>query len=711
MSYTIAIDIGGTCTDCVAIHSSGRFSLAKTFSTPPDFSVGIMDGLRALASAGGEQLDDLLGSTDLFLHSTTVAENAIADGSMTTAGLITTKGFEDTLLATRGGYGRWSGLTEAEKRDPINTSKPPPLIPRELIRGVEERAGATGGRAIAPDEDDIAAAIEELVAAGVDAIGVCLLWSFAAPDAERLVEAAVKRLRPGVFVTSSHRIAPTLGEYERTSTTALNARLGPVVGEYLTRLRRGLEEHGFAGQLLVMQAYGGLLPMAEASARPIGMIESGPVGGLLGSKDVGESLGIRNVIAADMGGTTFKVGVVRDGLIEYERDSLAFRYHFAAAKFDIASLGLAGGSIISVDPATGAPSIGPRSAGSFPGPVCYGHGGVEPTITDVDAILGFLNPDFFLGGDRALDVEAARHAFDEKVARPLGMTVQQAAPRIYRLANSMFFDMLHKTTVQRGLDPRRFSLVSIGGTAGMHVTSYAAMLGVERVIIPRTASVHSAAGLIYSDIVHEEQVTRPSRLPIPAEDIASIFDDLECRILDQLHRDGFGSDAIDIIRSIDMRYAQQSHIVTVPVEGSHMFDQPALDKTVDRFEDLYRERYGRESGYRDAGIELVSFRVRGIGRVDKPMPGPERLDRDDPKDAFLGRRSAWVDDLGEFREIDGYSFDGLRPGNIVRGPAIVWTPITTIVLRSTDTALVDGHANLILVPSLVETPDRSEERA
>ena len=626
MSYTIAIDIGGTCTDCVAIDSSGRFRLAKTFSTPPDFSIGIMDGLRGLASAGGEQIDDLLGATDLFLHSTTVAENAIADGNMTTAGLITTKGFEDTLFATRGGYGRWSGLTEVEKRDPINTSKPPPLIPRDLIRGVEERAGSTGERTMEPDDDEVIAAVEELVAAGVGAIGVCFLWSFAAPDAEKRVAKVVKQLRPDLFVTCSHLIAPSLGEYERTSTTALNARLGPVVGEYLTRLRQGLEEHGFAGQLLVMQSYGGLLPMAEASARPIGMIESGPVGGLLGSKDLGKSLGIRNVIAADMGGTTFKVGVVRDGLIEYEQDSLAFRYHFAATKFDVASLGLAGGSTISVDSATRSPSIGPRSAGSFPGPVCYGHGGVEPTITDVDAILGFLNPDFFLGGDGALDVDAARHAFEEKVARPLGMTVQEAAPQIYRLANSMFFDMLHKTTVQRGLDPRNFSLVSIGGTAGMHVSSYAAKLGVQSVIIPKTASVHCAAGLIYSDIVHEEQVARPSRLPIPAEDIASIFDELVDRILDQLKQDGFGSDASEFIRFIDMRYSQQTNMVTVPVTGSHTFDQPALDKTVDRFEELYRERYGQESGYRERGDragELPRPRDRPSGQADaEPRRAP-----------------------------------------------------------------------------------------
>jgi N-methylhydantoinase A len=710
MSYTIAIDVGGTCTDCAAVDSSGRFTLAKTFSTPPDFSAGIMDGLGSLAAASSEDLEGLLSSTTLFLHSTTIVENSIVDGRMAPAALITTRGFEDTLRAMRGGYGRWSGLTETEKRDPIRTSKPPELIPRRLIRGVEERAGSTGERSVIPNEREITSAIAGLLEEGVESIGICLLWSFLAPDAEKRVEEIIERLRPGLFVTSSHRIAPALGEYERTSTTALNARLGPVVAEYIAGLQRDLRDRGFAGRFLVMQAYGGLLPAPEASARPIGMIESGPVGGLLGAKRVGESMGKRNVIAADMGGTTFKVGVVRDGLIEYERDSLVFRYHYAVPKLDIASLGLAGGSIVSVDPATGGPSIGPRSAGSYPGPVCYGHGGEEPTVTDVDAVLGYLHPDLFLGGKKSLDIEAARRAFDKNVAHPLGMTIEEAAPRIYRLANSLFFDKLHKTTVQRGLDPRLFAFVSIGGTAGMHVTSYAAMLGVERVIIPRTASVHGAAGLIYSDVVHEEQVTRPCRLPIPAEEIASIFEDLETKIRRLLHEDGFDGHAIHLVRSIDMRYAQQTNIVTVPVEGPYPFDEPLLTKTVDRFEELYRERYGRESGYREAGIELVSFRLRGIGEVAKPAIAPLEAGDVDPKDALLERRRAWVDDLAEFQEVDGYSFERLKPGNLIRGPAIVWTPTTTIVLRSADSARFDERANLILIPSALVGAERSEER-
>jgi N-methylhydantoinase A len=699
MTYAIAVDIGGTCTDCVSVDSAGRLSVAKTFSTPPDFSVGIVDGLKLLASAVGKRLDEMLASTTIFLHSTTVAENAIVDGTMATAGLITTAGFEDTLSAMRGGFGRWSGLSEQEKRDPIHTKKPPELITRALIRGIDERSGPGGEQLIEPDETQIEDAVKELFDAGIESLAVCLLWSFLAPEGEARVEAIAKRLGPGIFVSVSHRIAPSLGEYERTSTTALNARLEPVVADYLARLQRTLRELGFHGVLLVMQAYGGLLPASEASARPIGMIESGPVGGVIGSRVVGEWLGTRDVIAADMGGTTFKVSVVRDGLIDYERESMVMRYHFAAPKLDITSLGLAGGSIVSIDPRTGVPALGPQSAGSFPGPVCYGNGGEEPTVTDVDAILGYLHPAFFLGGTKDLDVAASRQAFLEKVAVPLGMTLERAASEIYRLTNSHIFDMLHRTTVERGLDPRGFTLVSIGGTAGMHVMSYATKLGVERVVVPSTASVHSATGLLHSDIVHEEQTTRPLRLPVEAVVIESVFNDLSERVRNQFRLEGFDDDEIRIARSIDMRYSRQANILSVPVDGNATFDDPLLGKTIDRFEDLYRQRYGRESGFRDAGIEFVSFRLRGIGYVQKPVPGTEPITGVDPRNALIERRHAWVDDRGEFREIEGYEWDRLRPGNVIKGPAIVWTPITTVVLRSVDTAEMDERANLVVIPS------------
>ena len=500
----------------MVVDGAGRVTLGKAFSTPPDFSAGIFDAVGVAAAELGRTTRELLSDTSLFLHSTTVAENAVVDGTLAPAGIITSRGFEDSLLATRGGYGRWSGLTEEEKRNPIEQDKLPPIVDRGLIEGIRERTDAHGRQHVAPDAAEIEAAVERLLVAGVQAIGVCLLWSFANPAAERAVADAVRRLRPDVFLTLSHEVAPVVGEYERTSTVALNARLGPVVGRYLEALARGLAEQGFGGTLLVAQAYGGLLPLEEAARRPVGMIESGPAAGLVGSKRLGELIGAPNVIAADMGGTTFKVGVIRQGRIEYQRESLVLRYHYALPKLDVVSLGLAGGSIVSLDPRTGTPRIGPRSAGSYPGPVCYGHGGREPTITDVDAILGYLNPEFFLGGRERLDVGAAHEAFEELVARPLGMDVIEAAAAMYRLANSRFTDLLHRTTVQRGLDPRRFALFSFGGTAGMHVCAYGAALGVAQIVVPHSASVHGAFGLAGSDVTHEDQTTHLLREPFDA---------------------------------------------------------------------------------------------------------------------------------------------------------------------------------------------------
>lgn len=697
MEYVVGIDIGGTCTDCVVLDEEGRLTLAKAFSTPPDFADGILDAITTAAAALDLPPRELLASTRLFLHSSTVAENAVVDGTLAPAGLITNTGFEDSLFAMRGGYGRWSGLTEEEKRNPVETDKLPPIVPTSLIVGVAERTDSRGDVVVALDEEGAEAAARSLLEAGVDALGVSLLWSFANPEAERRVGEAVRRVRGDVFLTLSHEIAPVVGEYERMSTVALNARLGPVVSRYLDELARRLEEHGFAGRFLVAQAYGGLLPLDEARQRPVGMIESGPVSGLVGSQALGERIGFRNIIAADMGGTTFKVGVVREGLIEYQRESMVLRYHYALPKMDVVSLGLAGGSIISVEERTGTPRIGPRSAGSYPGPVCYGHGGTEPTITDIDAVLGYLNPDFFLGGRASLDVAAARDALARKVAAPLGLEPVQAAAAMYRLANNLFYDLLHRTTVQRGLDPRRFALFSFGGTAGMHVGIYGEQLGVSHIVIPHSASVHGAFGLVTSDIAHEDQITAPQHAPFDVEAVQRTFEELERRIGGHLRDEGFGDDEIALRRSVDMRYRRQVHILTVPVaDGAGPLDEGTLERTVDAFERLYEEKYGEESAYREAGVELVSFRLRGTGTVRTPDFSIEELGEEDASDAVVATVSAWVDSAEELQDVPGYDFDRLRPGAAVPGPAVVWTPITTLVVPPGQTARVDEYKNVVM---------------
>jgi N-methylhydantoinase A len=698
VSYVVGIDIGGTCTDCVVVDDAGAVTLGKAFSTPPDFSGGILDALGVAAERLATTTTGLLGDTQLFLHSSTVAENAVVDGTLARAGIITTRGFEDTLFAMRGGYGRWSGLTEEEKRNPVDTEKPEAIVPRALVAGVRERVDASGAVQYAAQPDDIEGAVRTLLDAGVDAIGVSTLWSFANPQTERQVGEAVRRLRPDLFLTLSNEIAPVVGEYERTSTVALNARLGPVVHGYLDNLRRQLAEQGFGGQLLVAQAYGGLLPVDEAAARPVGMIESGPVSGLVGSQALGERMGLRNIIAADMGGTTFKVGTVREGLIEYQRESMVLRYHYALPKMDVVSLGLAGGSIISIDARTGTPRIGPRSAGSYPGPICYAHGGDEPTITDIDAILGYLNPDYFLGGSVGLDIARARALFEEKVAAPLGMGVIEAAASMYKLANSLFHDLLHKTTVQRGLDPRRFALFSFGGTAGMHAGAYGEELGVSAIVIPYSASVHGAFGLVTSDVAHEDQITHPLRAPFDVEAAASIFAELEGRIVAQLEAEGFAPGDMRLNRAVDMRYRRQVHIVTVPVAAGDV-TATLLEETVDLFERLYEEKYGPQSAYREAGIELVSFRVRGAGSVGRHDFPAEELGDADASAALVARVEAWVDRAGAMQRVPGYDFERLRPGNVVEGPAIVWSSITTLVVPAGHRARVDENRSLVVTAS------------
>ncbi len=695
--FIVGIDIGGTFTDCVVLDHTGRVTHSKAFSTPPQFSRGILDAVEVAAEERGIDPDSLLSRASLFLHSTTVAENAINDGELVRAGFITTWGHEDTLFAMRGGFGRWGNLTDDERRNPIVTTKPPPVIARDLVVGVHERVDSHGHVLLSIDEAELEQAVERLRAAGVESLGVSFLWSFANPANELAAREVIRSVWPDAFLTLSHEIAPVLGEYERSSTVALNARLGPVVQDYLGSLQHALGERGFAGTLLVMQAYGGLLPIETAHDRPVGMIESGPVSGLVASSRQARDMEISNVLAADMGGTTFKVGVVREGLIEYQRESMVFRYHYSLPKMDVVSLGIAGGSIVAVDPRTGVPQIGPQSAGSYPGPVCYDHGGEEPTITDVDAILGYLKPEYFAGGRAALNLEKATEVFERKVAQPLGMSVIEAASSIYRLTNSIIFDLLHKATVQKGLDPRKFALFSFGGTAGMHVASYGAQLGVDRIVVPHSASVQGAFGLVISDIVHEEQITRPMRMPVAAETVTELFAELEGRLLEQFSEDGFAPADVSIGRTIDMSYRHQTHVLTVPLpEGGGPVGERDLADLADLFESMYRQKYGAEAGYAKAGIEFVSFRARGSVPPSHHSVTERELGGKDASAAVIEERLAWVDEAHELRQVPGLAFDRLEAGNTVSGPAVIWSPITTVVVGQSQVAEVDAHYNLVI---------------
>ena len=494
------------------------------------------------------------------------------------------------------------------------TDRIEPLVPGERIRGVPERIDYKGAILRELDLPATEAAIRHPVEdKGVEALAVCFLWSFYNPEHEQAVRSTIERVAPGTYVSLSCDIAPVPGEYERTSTTVINAYAGKIAADYLHDLQQLLTADGYAGPLLVMQGYGGLLPAEEAVNRAVGMIECGPAAGVIGSRHLGHLMGDENVIAADMGGTTFKVGVIQGGEFDYAREPMVDRFHYVAPKIEVVSIGAGGGSIVSLDPRTNVPRVGPQSAGARPGPVCYGLGGEQPTLTDVMILVGYMDPGSFLGGSMILDVDRTRTVFREKIAEPLALGVEEAAIGIFRIASAQITDLIHQITVERGLDPRDFVLHAFGGSCPLMCSIFGAELNVERIVIPYTAAVNCALGLVSADIVHEFSVTKTLPVPSPAEEINSLFEPMLRRAREQLAEEGFVDGGIALDWSIDLRYGRQVHEVTTPVRGGTPLDQAGLDELVKEFETLYERKFGIGSAYRAAGVEMTMFRLTARG--------------------------------------------------------------------------------------------------
>ena len=695
--YVVATDVGGTCTDAVVFATGEPVRLGKALSTPPDFADGVLAAVRAAADDMGITLGALLARAALFVHGSTVVDNTLLTRNGARTGLITTEGFEDTLLITRGAYGRWAGLTEDGIKHPVATERAPPLVPGARIRGVPERVDYKGAVLRALDEAAARTAIRSLVEdAGVEAIAVSFLWSLYNAAHEERVRALIGEIAPEVYVTLSSEIAPVLGEYERTSTAVINAYAGRIARDYVTSLRALLRDQGYDGPLLVMQGYGGLLPAQEAADRAVGMLECGPAAGVIGSRHLGRLMADDDIIACDMGGTTFKIGAIRGGAIDYAREPMVDRYHYVAPKIEVVSIGAGGGSIVALDPATGVPGVGPMSAGARPGPVCYGLGGAEPTLTDIMLLIGYMDPATFLGGSIVLDAAAARRVFAEKIATPLGMSVEEAAIGIYRVAAAQITDLIHEITVERGLDPRDFVLHAFGGTCGLVCGVFGAELGVKRIVIPYTAAVNAAFGLVSADIVHEYSVTRTLPAPSPAGEINAIYAPMMSCARAQLASEGFAEGAIGLDWSIDLRYGRQVHEVTTPVLDSVPMDDAAVARLMADFEALYERRFGAGSAYRAAGMEMTMFRLTARGLMERPRIEAAALGGADPEPARIGRRDIFVEAAGGLAPAAIYDFDRLAPGNLVVGPAVIHTPITTIVLQDGQSGRMDKYRNIVI---------------
>lgn len=693
MAYFIGVDSGGTFTDCVIMDETGEIIMGKAPSTPEDFSIGVLEALRETARSLEKDARHILRETLLFAHGTTIATNTIINRTGSRTGLITTRGFEDTILIMRV-IGRIAGLGEMEVKHIAKSNKPDPIVPRSLIKGVKERVDYKGRILIPLDKEDCHKAVEELIQEGVDAIAVSLLWSFVNPSHEKEIKAMIQEINPKIFVTLSSELIPIIGEYERTSTTALNAYLGPGVSRYLTSLAEKLKEEGFSYSPIIMQSYGGCLPCEKASIYSIGLVSSGPAGGVMGSKYLANLLGYENVITTDVGGTSFDVGLIYSGVVEEAKNPSINQYNILTPMVEVKSIGAAGGSIAWIEPYTNLLKVGPISAGAMPGPVCYDRGGKEPTVTDVDLVLGYLNPEYFLGGRIRLNKDKAIKAIHENIAIPLGISAEEAAYGIFRITNAHMSDLIRKATIEKGYDPRRCVLFSYGGAGPIHASSYGKELGVKEIIIPFTASVHSAMGILSSNIVHSYEFSDYMSMPADVKRVNANFEKLEKEATDSLLRENFKREEITLKRYMDMRFRRQIHEVRCPIRGGELTEK-GLEEIADEFVNLYERMYGKGAAFKEAGIDIVNFRIVAEGTIIHPKLKKLNLLGQDSSKALKQKREVFFASLEDFILTNVYDFNLLAPGNEVKGPSIIESTVTTIVINPGQVGIMDEYRNII----------------
>jgi len=690
MSYLVGIDIGGTFTDCAIVDRAGRLLTTKVPSTPEDFSRGMMDALGAGAKALGLPLGEFCGDIAFLSHGTTVGTNTIIQKKGARVGLITTKGHEDAIHIMRGSRG-YGGRDIRKVVHFPETSKPVPIVPKRLIRGVSERVDCFGEVVVQLNEKEAEDAIRALLAEGVQAIAICFLWSFRNPEHELKVKQLVERLAPDVFVTCSVDIAPKWGEYERVTATALNAYLGPVMTGYLNRLDRTLIDLGYSHGLQIAQCGGGTVPVARAGEAPLLTLDSGPVSGVTASMFLGAAMGERNIITTDMGGTSFDVSIIHGGKPAYSFISNTDQYEYFLPKVDLQAIGAGGGSLVRVQPETRTMTVGPDSAGAFPGPVCYSRGGTVPTVTDAQLVLGYLDPDNFAGGRMKLDKESATKAVAELGAQ-IGMTAMQCAAGICRIVELQMADVIRKVTVEKGFDPRDFVLFAFGGAGPAHAGIFAHELGVRKIIIPqrKAASTWCAFGAAAADVLHIFEHTEIMPTPVAAARINRNLDLLEKQAKALMASEGIAAARQRFEFSLDVRHKGQINEVEVLLPYRRMPSgyEAQLRKM---FTERYEKLYGRGSALAGAQLEIVVCRLRARALTPRPkLVKAKNGSKGIPRDAALKPRPIQWDKV---RKTPVYDGEKLAIGNRVKGPAIVETSDTTVVVHPGRTLAVDVLGN------------------
>ena len=677
----IGIDVGGTFTDLVVAQNDGSIEQFKTHSTPKDPSIGVLQGLAEVAGAHGLTLDQMLTEVELIVHGTTVATNTLVERKGANVGLITTEGFRD-LLEMREGL--------KEDRYNLRMASVEPLVPRYLRLGVPERVKYDGSIHTPLDVGALKCSLQELKKEGVESLAVCFLFSFMNPDHELQAEVEIRKVFPDAFVSLSHEVLPQIKEFDRISTTALNAYVGPELGRYLGNFQRRIGEHGDESKVLIIQSNGGAAPIADSIKFAVRSILSGPAGGAKGAANAAASEGEGNVIALDMGGTSTDISIIEGGRPHVANEKFEAGWKIAVPMIDIHTLGAGGGSIARVD-LGGVLRVGPESAGAEPGPACYGLGGETPTVTDAALVLGLLDPSSFLGGRASLDVNLSREAIRAKVAEPLGLSVTEAADGILRVVSNLIAEGIRLASVRKGLDPREFSMVAFGGAAGMLATRVAREVGIQKVLVHPAAAVLSAFGMLTSDVQYDFSQSYPMGLKaLDLDEVRGRLKTMEKQGRDRLIENGMSDDDIKVELNGDMRYLDQIYEVTVPIPELDL-DEPLLkeqwaDNFHRRFEELYSYRQS------DQEIRLVTLRVT----ISAPLPEvSDTKEAHQPSTAFDSSHPVTRQvHMGGWENVPIFHESEFPEGSKVLGPAIVESEFTTVVLGRGDVATKSSRGML-----------------
>lgn len=675
MNYVIGVDVGGTFTDVVCLDEKGQVTISKTPSTPSDPSIGIMTGLSKVADNLGTAFHPFLKKTTRITHGTTVSTNTVLTWTGAKVGLLCTKGFRD-ILGTRFGI----------RENPYNFTIPQPdtLCPRYLRVPIEERIDANGSEVVSLNETDVIRACEYFLEQGVEAVAICFLWSFKNSDHERQALALCREKMPDTYVCASCDIQPEIREYWRMSTTVINAYVGPKLSSYLKHLQQALNKEGFEGQLLVTQSNSGVIYPEVAMEQAVRTVLSGPACAPAAAAHVGKSFELKDVITVDMGGTSFDVCLIKDGKpVTALESAIGGIYHMKLPLVDVRTIGTGGGSIAWIDNMN-ILHMGPQSAGASPGPACYGKGGTEPTCTDADLVLGYLNPEYYLGGEMRLHPKLAHQAIKEKIADPLGMEVTQAAFAMRRIIDHHMVDGISIVSVQRGEDPGNYTLVVAGGAGAVHAASLARGIGIRRLLIPNTSSVFCALGGVIADVRHDlvASVTTRSQNANLSQ-LNETFAGMRQQGHLYLEREGVKPNDRYFRYTIDMRYKGQYHELEVIVpptalsEAGALKGKEAFEAIIEEFHHMHETLYS----YRDtAEIEILNLRVAACGRVHTPGIKEEFFVGKEATAHQKGNRAVFFEKVNDFIDTPVYDGDRMEVGNEVKGPAIIELSTTTIVV-------------------------------